>query len=338
MNMDQKILYRLEKVLFSLGTSFALNIPFLEIERGKPLGITGPNGSGKSTLLHLLGFLIRPNAGSLHCSIPHDSRRSAVTLMLQDHYLLRRSVYGNVAYGLRVRGGGKDVPVRARRALESLGLDPDIFSRRQWNELSGGEARRVSLAARLVLEPEILLLDEPVANIDRESTSLITEAIRKIQLENHTTVIITSHDRVWLGAVTDNVLAIDKGTVAGYLHENRLPGPWFEGEDELWWSELPDGGRVYGSPPPNKNSIGIIEPGNILIGAGETMKTSAQNILSGKVISLRETVNQGTLITEVRGHGRDFHVHVTPHGARELGLIPGLDVSLIFKASSISWI
>ncbi len=330
-------LYLLEEVTRSFSTGFSLYLPNLEIEEGKTLGITGPNGSGKSTLLHLLAFLIPPDSGKINCAIPPEERDTAITMMLQDHYLLKRSVHGNVSYGLKIRGAG-GISRRVERTLESLGLNPGTFSRRRWNELSGGEARRVSLAARLVLNPRVLILDEPVANIDRHSTHLITEAIRQIQAGNNTTVVISSHDRQWLSAVSDRVLNLEGGAMTGFVTENRLPGPWVRGEDGLWCSYLPDGEKVYAAVGPGEASTGIIEPGSILISTDSAGQSTARNTLEGKITAMREGPDQGIVLVEARSHGNDFHVHVTRHSVAQLGLVPGMRVFLIFKASSISWV
>src|SRR5690606_13918745 len=143
------------------------------------------NGSGKSTLLKLLGFLLEPTAGVLEFDgrvvdraayrAGHLLRRRAV-LMGQDTCLLKRSVAANVAFGLRLRG----VPAPDALLAETLalvGLDFADFGRRSWRELSGGEARRVAIAARLVLQPEALLLDEPTTGMDRASVQHLNRAV-----------------------------------------------------------------------------------------------------------------------------------------------------------------
>jgi tungstate transport system ATP-binding protein len=98
-----------------------------------------------------------------------------------------------------------------RRALEKVGLDPTRFSQRSWRELSGGEAQRVALAARLVLKPKVLLLDEPTANVDRESSELILRAVLDARNQWGTTLIIISHQLTWLRQIADHILALDYG-------------------------------------------------------------------------------------------------------------------------------
>ena len=131
-------------------------------------------------------------------------------MLSQEPYLLKRSVQANVSYGLKIRGMS-DTRHPVRRALEKVGLDPARFSQRSWRELSGGEAQRVALAARLVLKPKVLLLDEPTANVDRESSELILRAVLDARNQWGTTLIIISHQLTWLRQIADHILALDYG-------------------------------------------------------------------------------------------------------------------------------
>ena len=176
----------------------ALFLPHLRLERGQPLALTGPNGSGKSTLLRLLAFLETPDEGRLEFfGSPGVSPRLEATLLLQEPYLLKRSVFENVAYGLRARGRTADLAEKVGAALEAVGFAPSRVIRRQWRELSGGEKQRVALAARLVLRPLALLLDEPTSNLDVRSAAAIQKAVRDA-VDAGTTVVVASHDEGWL--------------------------------------------------------------------------------------------------------------------------------------------
>jgi tungstate transport system ATP-binding protein len=193
----------------------ALDIAGLDIAQGEILGVAGANGSGKSTLMRLLAFLEPPASGSLFfdgsdaCAAGTAVRRQ-VTLLTQEPYLLHRSVAANIAYGLRARG--KDAShSRLAEALQRVRLDPDDFLRRPWFRLSGGEAQRVALAARLVLRPRVLLLDEPTASLDEDSSAAVRHAVLTERRERGTTLVIVSHDHGWLRDVTDRIIRISKG-------------------------------------------------------------------------------------------------------------------------------
>ncbi len=158
----------------------SLDIAELSIRSSGITGLVGPNGSGKSTLLKVLSFLITYQSGSIiFDGLPSEGREGAirreVTYLLQDSYLLNRSVYENIAYGLKLRGDVPDIKERVRESLTQVGLDPEKFAQRPWYQLSGGEVQRVALAARLALRPRVLLLDEPTANVDEASAQLVME-------------------------------------------------------------------------------------------------------------------------------------------------------------------
>ncbi len=193
-------LYRLESVRKRYGDKEALAISALEIGEGSFNFLTGPNGSGKTTLLSILAFLLPPTSGELYYSgnrVESKGRdlvelRREATLLHQSPYLFDGTVFSNVAYGLKVRGVAAGMHrERTGKALEMVGLEG--FENRKARALSGGEMQRVALARALVLAPRVLLLDEPLANVDRASAGVIREVIAGLPARG-TTVILATHD------------------------------------------------------------------------------------------------------------------------------------------------
>ena len=193
-------LYRLRSVTKRYGSNIAVDIDALTIPAGRLYTLTGANGAGKSTLLGILAFLIPPTTGEIFYAgerIDWKSdilrrRRRKVTLLHQSPYLFGGTVFRNVAYGLSARGiAGEDERRAVERALETVGLEG--FRDRDARKLSGGEAQRVAMARALALDPEVLLLDEPLANIDRETAVLLETVIASLPSRG-TTVVMTSHD------------------------------------------------------------------------------------------------------------------------------------------------
>jgi len=188
------LVYRLEAVQHRYAERVVLDIDALEVRAGETLAVIGPSGSGKSTLLRLLQFLERPSSGRLwfegrevESEPPVDIRRR-VTTVFQRPVVLSRSVRANLAYGLRVRG----VAVRAGEMdhlLDGLGLTP--LAHAPARTLSGGEIQRVSFARALAFDPEVLLLDEPTANLDPRNVRLVEEMIRERQSQGVTMVLAT---------------------------------------------------------------------------------------------------------------------------------------------------
>ena len=190
-----------------------LRLPELNIARGEVLALTGPNGAGKSTLLRLLAFLEEPASGELHFhGTPGRAPRQEVTLLLQEPYLLKTSVFENVVYGLRVRGRRHDLREAAEAAMLAVGFAPEReMLRRPWKALSGGKKQRVALAARLILRPLVLLLDEPTSSVDAASAKAIEAAVRQAALAG-TTVVAASHDLAWLACLDARRLELDRSS------------------------------------------------------------------------------------------------------------------------------
>ncbi|GFK95666.1 Tungstate uptake system ATP-binding protein TupC [Fundidesulfovibrio magnetotacticus] len=202
------LVYKVSGLRHAFSGRPALRCDALSVEAGSIVGIRGPNGAGKSTLLSILAFLLTPDEGQVLFlgrpgRVGDVALRRAAVLMPQDPALLRRRVEDNVVYGLKARG----VPEgdAASQALDLVGLDPARYLRRWWWELSGGEARRVALASRLSLSPSVLLLDEPTASLDPESSGLVAQALGAARERRGLTAVIVSHDGEWLDACCDQV-------------------------------------------------------------------------------------------------------------------------------------
>ncbi len=179
---------------------FQLAVEHLDLFPGRLYALAGSNGSGKSTLLNLLALLTPPDQGALHFACEpidwHGSRlqkqRQNVTLVPQHPYLFAGSVLQNIAFGLKLRGVvGRKQRERIYAVMRTLGLEG--FEERKARGLSGGEMQKVAIARALVLEPQVLLLDEPTANIDQRHIGKIEACIPSLT-ERGMTVVMVTHD------------------------------------------------------------------------------------------------------------------------------------------------
>jgi len=172
-----------------------------EVDRGEVLALIGPTGAGKTTLLRLIDLLETPTSGKLYFDgvdvteygkVRLEARRR-MAFVLQKPAVFNASIYDNIAYGLRWRGKKKsDIKEKVNNILEIVGLSTD--KSRNARTLSGGEVQRVAIARAIAIEPEVLLLDEPTANLDPISISEIEELISRVMLEYDTTIIMATHD------------------------------------------------------------------------------------------------------------------------------------------------
>jgi len=322
-----------------------LDIEKLSFKKGAIYGLQGPNGAGKTTLLNILALLERPTTGtisykarSVQYSEPHLQRlRKEVVLVDQLPLLFTTTVFKNLEFGLKIRGIEKDE--RKRRIFKGLDMvGMGDFVHAPAHQLSGGETQRVALAARLVLKPEILLLDEPTANVDAASAEQIKEAALMARREWDTTLIIASHDRGWLYDVCDQVLHLFKGRLFGTGKENILFGPWRPYKDNLWEKRLPDGQHIRVSEPPEPDAVAIVEPTSIA-GASDTKLADADaNILQGMVSRLAlEKTNAEIVVTILIGN-LPFTSKLPRQQVQQENLYPGQKVRLNYNPHSVKWL
>jgi tungstate transport system ATP-binding protein len=176
-----------------------LEIKALAVEKGEVLAIVGPNGTGKSSLLLTLARLLQLEKGELLWDgLPFTEQtdlayRRRIALVLQEPLLLDTSVFENIAIGLRYRGiPSAEVKDKVNRWLARVGIES--LRSRPGAKLSGGEAQRVSLARAFVLNPELLLLDEPFSALDAPTRMRLLDDLKSILAETGTTTILITHD------------------------------------------------------------------------------------------------------------------------------------------------
>ncbi|HDK28030.1 MAG TPA: ATP-binding cassette domain-containing protein, partial [Candidatus Atribacteria bacterium] len=240
-----KTIIKIRNIKKIYNNKTVLDVDCLDFQEGKIYAIVGPNGSGKTTLLNILNLLDNPDEGQISFYDQEISNKSnedtlkirrRMTLVNQNPFLFHSTVYDNIAYGLKIRSfSSTEQRIRIKKALNMVGLPG--FEKRKVNQLSGGEAQRVVIARALVIEPEVLFLDEPTANIDQRHIDVVERIIKKINKETKTTVIFTTHDLSQAYRLANEVLSLLEGKVIKQVQENIFRGEIVE-EDGLKWFKV----------------------------------------------------------------------------------------------------
>ncbi|MFC1947231.1 ABC transporter ATP-binding protein [Chloroflexota bacterium] len=330
----------------------------LKVDKGEVLAIIGPTGAGKTTLLRLLNTLEFPTSGKVlidgtETTASSSSRlelRRKMAFVLQKPVVFNMSVYDNIAIGLKWRGMEKSViRNKTNEMLEAIEL-PD-YSKRNARTLSGGETQRVAIARAVISEPEILLLDEPSANLDPVSSAKTEEFIMDIINRYKTTTVMATHDMSQGQRMADRVAVMLNGEIlqTGDWHqvfntpgskdiayfvgvENIIDGEIVSAQDELVTIKV-DGTVIEAISDyqvGEKVSV-CIRPEDITVSTTRT-STSARNSFAGRI---KNTVSFGTLTRVTIDCGFTLVVLVTTRSAGELDLVKGKEVFASFKATAI---
>jgi iron(III) transport system ATP-binding protein len=229
----------------------------LRVDAGEVVTLLGPSGCGKSTVLRMVAGLERPDGGSVlidgvDVTAAAPSERP-VSLVFQ-HYALfpHLSVQDNVAYGLRVQSQPLDA---AREALSLVDLS-DV-AKRFPAELSGGQQQRVALARALAVRPQVLLLDEPLSNLDEALRRHVREHLRSLQQQLNLTVLYVTHDQAEAMAVSDRVVIMHDGRVAQVASPREL----YEQPNSAFVAGFMGEGRIFDAVV---GADGVARIGNVL--------------------------------------------------------------------------
>jgi len=208
---------RTERLSLSIGGDQLVRDVDLSVHTGETLTIVGPSGAGKSTLLRLLNRLEEPTEGTVYLdgtdyrTIAPTALRSRVGLVPQSPALRDGTVRENVAAGARLRGDPVDAG-RVERLLDQVDLAG--YADRDATALSGGEAQRVAIARTLLVDPEVVLLDEPTASLDSEAETKVERLLTDLLADGDRTAVLVSHDDAQVDRLADRVVRFVDGRIA----------------------------------------------------------------------------------------------------------------------------
>jgi tungstate transport system ATP-binding protein len=343
----------LDSVTKLYGEITALNNISLKIPRSQIFTVIGPNGSGKTTLLKILALLEKPTKGTvtfngeLVKAENTDKLRLNSTLVFQKTALFDTTVAKNVAYGLKLRGNSKkDIDEKIRTALKIVRLEG--YEKRRAKKLSGGEQQRVSLARAISLGTELLLLDEPTANLDQKNVSIIEAAIAQILQGKNTTIVLATHNMLQMKTLSENVALLVNGELVNFGKTDKILEDTeklasfakieniFSGVSRLTkdGTTIVDVGNDVqieaAAKTEGKISI-FIKPQDIILSKNQIV-SSARNVLKGKIF---EIYDLGSVVKLKIDAGKPFTVQITKRSFKDMELNLNMEVYVAFKASSV---
>jgi tungstate transport system ATP-binding protein len=328
------------------------------IERGEVFNIIGPSGQGKSTLLRLINLLDKPTSGSIlfegvdiFRSPDQQAIRRKMAMVFQKPVVFNTTVYENIAYGLHFRRADHanihDQVVHALEVIDMVG-----FEDRKAKTLSGGEMQRVALARAMVTGPELLLLDEPTANLDPLATQKIEDLVKHYNRESHTTVIMSTHDMqqgqrlasriavmmegkfAQIGTPRDVFSSPSDRDVANFVGiQNIMTGMIVENMEGVATVAVESITIEAVTPLPVGAPVWVsILPEDITLLLSHGKRSSARNVFSGRIVRFAP---RGPLLNVTVDCGIEISATVTWKSSEEMGLKTGDEVRLSFKASAV---
>ncbi len=335
-----------------------VDVERIDIRPGEVLALLGPNGAGKSTLMRLLAALESPDDGRIVYRgrpVGRDDRqlRRAVVAVLQHPYLWRGTVRQNIEYGLKVRR----VPAaerreRVERALQALGITD--LAQATVDGISGGEAQRVALARALALEPEVLFLDEPTADLDVTARSRLLADLERIVRQATPAIVLITHDPGEAFALADQVAVMENGRIV----QRGAPAEIFEAPAtefiaSFTGAEFLLSGRIesvgegtmivrldsdHAVEAAGRGTVGTrvrvaYRPEDVVIGPPDTPATSARNRFHARVARLHP--RGGLVRVRLEAGGTPLEAVITRNALEELGLAVGSEVVAQLKATAL---
>ena len=343
----------LNNISKTYGEITAIKNLTLKIPRNQIFTLIGPNGSGKTTLLKILAFLEKPTKGTVTFNDELvkegnlDRLRLHSTMVFQKTALFDTTVAKNIAYGLKFRGFSKnEIDEKLRSVLKIVKLER--YDKRRAKKLSGGEQQRVSLARAIALGTELLLLDEPTANLDQKNMSIIEAAISQIVQERNTTIVLATHNMLQMKTLSENVALLINGELvnvgktieiledtkklAGFARiENIFSGISRITADGTAIIDVGGNVQIEAALKKEGNVSVFIKPEDIILSKNQ-FTSSARNVLKGKIV---EVYDLGSVVRLKVDVGKPFIVQITKRSFSEMRLNLNTEVFLAFKASSV---
>jgi tungstate transport system ATP-binding protein len=347
-----------QNLILRRGGATVLDVSELNVAEGRILALIGPNGAGKSTLLLTMACLLKPGQGILYYKgLPVDTNarranmRRSVSVVFQEPLLLNTSVYNNVVLGLRFRHLSKDeIKKNVDAALDYFGISN--LAKRSAKTLSGGEAKRVSLARAFALKPELILMDEAFSSLDPPTREALIDDLRHILRETKITAVLALHDREETLRQAQDVAVMAAGKI---IQSGTTIQVFNQPESEFVANFVGTETILAGVVKTNKSghleisingktieAVGdfsagqkiycCLRPEIITVSQAVPGITSARNVLEAKVLKI---VRQAFFDKIILDCGFPLVAYITISSCEDLGICENSLVTVSFKATAV---
>lgn len=325
----------------------------LEVEDGEYFVILGPSGSGKTMLLELIAGIWYPDSGKIYMDhqevtlFPPEER--GVGFVYQDYMLFpHKTVFENIAFGLNIRKGDKkETENKVREIMDLFGISH--LADRLPRTLSGGEQQRTALARALIIQPRVMLMDEPLSALDKSTKEELIQELKDVHKKFDTTIIHVTHNFDEALALADRIAIMKDGEISQVGDSTEI----FRRPTDLFVAEFVGAENILeGVAKKDGEKITLIDTGNILIYSTEQkrgrvhitvrpedivlsiekVKTSARNVFEGPIT---EIVDNGAIIKLTVDIGEPIVVFLTRQSFIEMELNIGKSVWTYFKATAV---
>ena len=329
------------------------------VKNGELFVFVGPNGAGKTTLLRIIDLLEEPTSGRVLFDgqiVDYSSKKDMVALrrkigmVFQQAILFNMSVFDNVAYPLKVRGESeRNIKQKVKEALGLVQLNG--FECKNALALSGGEVQRVAIAQALVTEPDLLLLDEPTANLDPKNVSIVEEVISNINRERQTTIIMTTHNMFQAENLAHRLAFLNDGkiesigTFQDVFGKPSKPVKSFARLENVFYGiskittegtsivDIGNGLQIEAAFRKTGNVRLHVPPEDIILST-QPLISSARNTFEGRITQISDMGHVVKLKVKIAGN-KSFMAQITKRSFNEMQLNIGSKVYMAFKASSV---
>ena len=336
---------RLENIVKRFDDNTAVDNFSAEIESGELVTLLGPSGCGKSTMLNMLSGILYPTEGKIYFDDDDvtfmSSEKRGIGLVFQNYALYpHMTVLENISFPLEIQKVPKAERIERAKKMAEL-VHVETMLNRKPGQLSGGQQQRVAIARALVKQPRLLLLDEPLSNLDARLRIEMREEIRRIQLETGVTTIFVTHDQEEAMSISDHIILMKLGVLQQYDKPQYLydqPANCFVAD-------------FLGNPPINKIE-GVVENGRVLLGEEKLdSQVKVNNIEDGKRVYLsfrsesvildnNSPLKAETIMTSVMGKETITSFYLAGHEARgymnpDVELKKGEQIGISFKKTGV---